>query len=202
MQAGDRVFCKYRFKVSHYDGEMMTIAISMVNETDYIRIPIYMSGLGFYLPEKDFCIPGSYLPINHPDYYRHEEDTDTVIYNGGLYRLSINDESFYYNGQYTLVSPNEATIVKYAKLRTAEAREAALDSLIGGIQDGEVIDAIVLFMYAKTYENTQLVFDKEFGLKYQFHLVHSDPVPKYYAYIQDIGTGVEFEFPLKYLVIR
>lgn len=200
MTAGDRVFCKHRFKVSSYDDDIMTISIRpTAEEYDYIRIPMYISGLGFYMPERDFCIPGSYLPVDHPDYYRHIEDTDTIMYNGQQYKLSFG-EDFYKNGQYILTSQVSARIIRYARLRTAKDRRLALDSLVGSSCNGEELDAIILFMFAKHADTRE--FDHEFGLKYQFTLAVYDPQTKYYAYLQDVGTGVEYEFPLKYLTIR
>lgn len=203
MRKGDLVRCRHEFKFEAVNHEnLLTISISRNRgaavEKDYIVIPLYLHGLGFYPPEIDYCLPGSYLPITHPDYYR-ETSSGTFTYNGQDHKISF-DPDFMYTGQYWLIPIHGgAPVTKYAALRSKELRQKRIEDAIGQTLDGMMIEGIILEFLVREKESNQLVQVINGKVVSSDYQVGDTSV---FLYIQDPVTRVEFQFPAKYLTLK
>lgn len=201
MKKGDIVRCRYNFTFEAVHEDILTISIpshkNAATTKDYIPIPLYIHGLGFYPPEFDYCLPGSYLPIVHPDYYR-ETKNGYFLYKGEQCKISF-DPDFMFTGKYWLMPDSGAPIVKYAQLRSPELRQKRIDDAIGQVLDGIMLEGRVLDFLVREKETNELVSvinGKE------FRPGHQSGDSRIFVYIQDTVTGVEFSFPVAYLTIK
>lgn len=196
MKKGDIVRCRYKFKFEAvHDNELLTVSIERTaKEKDYILIPLFINGLGFYPPEFDYCLPGSYLPTDHPDYYRQSTD-NYFFYANGRYKVSF-DQDFMYTGKYYLIPADTegAPIPKLAAKRTDELRNLAISQSIGQTLDGELIEGRLLEFIVRDKVTKEFLGTGE-GLH-----KGSNNETVVNGFLQDLITGVEFEFPISFLI--
>lgn len=199
MKKGDLVRCKYPFKFEAVNDDcLLTISIqsskNSVHIKDYVIVPLYLGGIGFHLPEFDYCLPGSYLPITHPDYYR-ETKSGYFTENGNQYKISF-DPDFMYTGKYWLIDETGLLKIKHAQLRSPELRQKRIEDAIGQTLDGIMIEGRILDFLVIEKESGELlsvINGKEYKPGYQA----GDS--KVLAFIQDPITRIEFTFPVAYL---
>lgn len=198
MKKGSLVRCRYKFIFEAVnDEDLLTIRISrFADEKDYIVIPLYIHGLGFQMPEFDYCLPGSYLPTGHPDYYRQSTE-GYFFYANARYKLSF-DPLFMFTGKYYLIPADTdgPPQPKYAILRNEQLRKEAIESSIGQQLDGELIEGRLLDFIVRDKETREYLGTGD-GLK-----KGSDNQTIVYGFLQDPVTGVEFEFPMNYLIAK
>jgi len=194
MRKGDLLRCRFNFEFSSVNEEdLLTIMIKRGETKDYILIPLYISGLGFFQPQFDYVLPGSYLPPQHPDYYRTVGDK--FIYNGQQSKMSC-DKEFMYNGKYYLMPETSGSVVtKTAQLRSKEHRKDMIEKSIGRIFEGELLEGIALEFLLRNQEDN--------SLRGVINSTEPSPVgatnPKVMALLRDPITFVEYEFPVLYL---
>lgn len=202
MKTGDIVRCKYPFRFeSVHDEHLLTISIQTqkgdAQIKDYLTVPLYLSGIGFHLPDFDYCLPGSYLPITHPDYYRETKSGYFTFY-GEQCKISFDDD-FAYTGKYWLLPETGAPIAKTAQLRSADLRQKRIDDAIGNVLDGIMIEGVILdFLIAEkeTGQILSVINGKEYVPGHQI----GDT--KVLVFMQDPVTRVEFNFPAIYLTLK
>lgn len=202
MKKGDLVRCSKEFKfeaVNHED--LLTISVSKTQGNaqvkEYLVIPLYLHGLGFYPPDYDYCLPGSYLPITHPDYYRETKD-GFFQFNGEKHKISF-DPDFMYTGKYWLIPENGATIIKHAALRSPELRQKRIEDALGQTLDGIMIEGKILDFLVREKGSNELVQIINGKVVSSDHQVGDTSV---FAFIQDPVTRVEFQFPVSYLTLK
>lgn len=198
MKPGTRVRVNRPFRFEGVNEEILTISVQTsvrgTTETDYIPVPLYLSGLGFMLPEFDFTLPGSYLPITHPDYYR-DTGHGTSIIEDEEYKLSL-DEAFNLTGKYYLLPVNGGnTQVAYAMLRTKKERDERVHESLGTMFDGALLEWILLDFILRNKDNDTFITRADTIIE----APHMPSRTKLFGFVQDPITRMEFEFPLKYL---
>jgi len=203
MNKGDLVRCRYDFRFEAVNNEdLLTISIIRIKddaaEKDYIIVPLYLHGLGFFPPGTDFCLPGSYLPISHPDYFR-ETGTGTFLYNGQDHKISF-DPDFMYTGQYWLIPVHGGgPKTRFAQHRSEQLRKQRIADAVGSVLDGIMIEGIILDFLVREKSTNALIQVINGKIVTSDHQVGDSVV---FAYLQDPVTRVEFQFPVKYLITK
>lgn len=189
MRIGDEGYLKYPFTVYAYDLDKellhLYVHISKIKEKE-VTLPLYISNLGLYLPEFDYCIPGDYLPLEHPDYYEvlDLKNGMKVMYEDRRCKLVMAPD-FNVTGKYSIWVEEDYCVTKKASLKGVKERQEMLEeNILNQKWDGNVIQGRIILFYLG---NENKIFPS--------YIMGPNIAESAYTVLQDSITLVEMSIP-------
>lgn len=195
MKIGDEGYLKYPFTVYAYDldRELLHIYVHTKTSDKELLLPLYISNLGLFLPNFDFCMPGDYLPLGHPDYYEvvSLQNGMKVLYEDRRCKLVMSPD-FNITGKYSLWIDDDYCVTKVAQIKTIEQRKDTLEEIILNQKwDGNIIQGRIVLFYLGT--ETKI---------FPSYILGPNIADSAYAVIQDSITLVEMALPVNLIAIK
>ena len=197
MRIGEQAYLKYQFAITSFDLDRGVLSLTVyLGDTAYelIKVPIWLSNLGFTHPELDFCVPGDNWPLDHPDYFEIVS-TDRglwVSYEGERYKCIL-DRDFHLTGEYRLVGDHaDDIIVVKSQLRTDMQRRLILEDMVNQRFDGNLIQGTIIYLFINSSK----------GIMWPNHFLGVAYSKRAYAVLQDPITKVQFSLPAHLLEVK
>lgn len=200
MKVGDTVVFSRGFKIQSYNKVAQSFSIAVLNESgttigEY-EVPMWLSTLGLSPPERDFVIPGEFLPKDHPDHYRTiDARKGTFEFGKGACKIEL-DPMFNTTGKYFIIPLGwEPPMSKIAQIRSEQLRTNVLNALNGQSFDGAILQGKIVLIYIKQKDDIRIVNYLSDG--FETYLRSKSKV-----LIQDPITLVEYELPAEWVSVK
>lgn len=208
MKIGDLIRVNVKVEIEEYIPEYESFKIAFRFPNGHYMmwyIPVFIGNFGIYSKDKQYTMPGDYLPRHHPDYYEYIDEMKSItLIEEEPYRIIVTPD-FQRTGKYLLVPKDNKsleTIHKTAEIAAEEWLAEVCESMESTEVAGELLEGRVVRIFYISEGANHIKDGDSLDYRNAISLSNFHAKRDGFVVIHDEETNIEYKLPLSVVEVK